>query len=175
MSDSLKNGIATIADMLAKAGMSIAGAGVILMMLHITLDVVLKKFFVSPIPMTLETVAHYYMVLAVFLPMAYVESVDKHFRVDVAEQFMSERLKRGLDVLGSIFGICFFSFLAWHSWFFAMDKFSEGEMVMSSEVLVIWPTRFLVPIGAGLYAFVLFARLIAPQGSTPRGTEQVHD
>lgn len=175
MSDKLRHGIASIADMLAKAGMSIAGAGIILMMLHITLDVVLKKFFVSPIPMTLETVSHYYMVLAVFLPMAYVELVDKHFRVDVVEPLMSDRVRRWLDVLGSLFGIFFFSFFAWHSWLFALTKFKTGEMVMSSEILVIWPTRFLVPIGAGLYAFVLFARLIAPASQPLRGTEQVHD
>ena len=148
--------------MLAKACMSVAGLGIILMMLHITVDVVAKKLFASPVPMTLEVVANYYMVLAVFLPMAYVETVGKQFRVDVGEPFMSGHVKRALDLVGRLVGIAFFGILAWHAWFYAIDKFHEGEMVMSANVLIIWPSRFFVPIGAFMYTIVLVARLIAP-------------
>ena len=56
----------------------LAGAVMLLMMLQITLDVVCKYLFNWPIPMTLETVATYYMVALVFLPLGQVTRKEDH-------------------------------------------------------------------------------------------------
>jgi hypothetical protein len=58
---------------LTHALMLIGGMGIVLMMAHVTLDVVLKNLFNAPIQGTIEISSYYYMVAVVMLPMAMVE------------------------------------------------------------------------------------------------------
>ena len=55
----------------------------IFMMGHVVLDVFMKITFNSPIIGTLETVSYYYMVGAVFLPLAVVELKKENVHVDL--------------------------------------------------------------------------------------------
>jgi TRAP-type C4-dicarboxylate transport system permease small subunit len=54
-----------------------------LMMLHVTLDVVARSLFNTPIAGTNEVVSAYYMVAAAFLPWAWIARSDGHIRVEL--------------------------------------------------------------------------------------------
>ena len=59
-----------------------ACVAVVLMMAHISLDVLLR-WIGLPIPATVTIVPHYYMLPIVFLPLALAEKNDAHITVEI--------------------------------------------------------------------------------------------
>lgn len=61
----------------------IAGLSIIVMMMHIVADVTGRYLLGTPISGTTEIVSGYYMVAAVFLPLAYVARTEGHIAVEL--------------------------------------------------------------------------------------------
>ena len=55
----------------------------VLMMLHVTIDVLSRTLFNSPLPGTGEITATYYMIAVAFLPLAWVTLRDEHVTADI--------------------------------------------------------------------------------------------
>jgi len=79
-------------DVIGKLALALAAAFLVLMALHITVDVVLRLMFGGAFPGTLEIVSFYYMVYAVFLPLAFVERRGEHIEVDAFFNLMPARV-----------------------------------------------------------------------------------
>ncbi len=128
--------------------MLLAGIMLFLMMANITADVAFKYLFNQPIAGTLELVANYYMVAAVFLPLAYVQSQQGHIRVEIFSQLMSERGTARVDVFAGFVSLIYIGFLAWTALEHAIHQTIVGE---DWEILgwnmPIWPARWLVSLG----------------------------
>lgn len=140
--------------------MALAAVALILMMLMVTLDVVGKYIFTAPVPVTLEMVSNYYMVAVVFLPMAAVELWSGHIHVELIHARLPRVGRRILDVTAHALAFLFFAMLTVFGWEVAMEKFEVGEYLMGQYSLVIWPSRFLVPLGCGLIAALLILKTV---------------
>lgn len=138
----------------------LAGVALVLMMLHVVADVIMKFVFNLPIPGTLEVVAFYYMVAAVFLPLAYVELKGAHITVDLVFDRMPRVLQRVALALGFACSAGFFSILAYQTWLDAVEAYEVGEIVMGAVALPIWPSRFVLPLGFAIIALASIIRLI---------------
>ena len=64
--------VVSLAELLRRGLMIVAGLCFCVMAIHVTADVFMKYLFRHPIVGTLESVTYYYMVAAVFLPLAAV-------------------------------------------------------------------------------------------------------
>lgn len=137
-----------------------AAVVVLLMMTHITLDVVAKYLFNYPLPGTLPIVANYYMVAVVFLPVAFVEIRKESIAVDLFYQMFPNWLKHMSTVFGTLCTISFFSILAYQSYNNAARAFGNGEFVDGTYVVITWPSRFLLPLSFISVVIVLVMRLI---------------
>ncbi len=137
-----------------------AGLALVLMMLHVTADVLGKYLFLAPIPGTSEVVASYYMIATVFLPLAYIEVQRRPIVVELFYDLLPKVLHPPLDILGTLASIAFYGFLAWQSWFIALNAYEIGETVEGAWRVVVWPSRFLLPVGLVLASFVLMLRLV---------------
>lgn len=153
----------------------VAGAGLVAMMVHVTADVLMRYFFNYPIRDTIETASYYYMILVVFLPLAFVERKSEHIEVELFVQFLGIRLRNLLYAAGRLFSIVFFSILAYASWIDAIDYARIRETPMGSD-LEIWPSRFALPIGFGLLVLAMALHAVKalmnlrqpkPQGDGP--------
>jgi len=140
--------------------MLVGGVALVLMMAQVTLDVIGKYFLASPLPVTLEMVSNYYMVAVVFLPLAAVERANGHIHVELIYSHLPRLARRLLDLLAYGLGLFFFWLLADTGWVQAWRKFQVGEFIMGSYSLIIWPSRFLVPIGAGLMVLLLALKFL---------------
>ncbi len=130
---------------LSYIGVWLAGLTTMLMMIHITVDSVLRLFNV-PIKGTVEIVSAYYMVAAVFLPIAVVELYHESISVDTIYQFLPRPLQFVcMVVVFSTSAIVYFM-LAWTSWGDSWRSFQSGEVVMGTVPIIIWPSRFLMPV-----------------------------
>lgn len=127
--------------------MWIAGVFLVLMMGHVTIDVVAKYFFNRPILGTIETVTYYYMVSIVFLPLALVELRNEHIYVDLFVRRMSGRAQMWVYLFGCIAGMIYFGGLTYQTFLDAVKASVERETVMSNYLFYVWPSRWALPVG----------------------------
>lgn len=152
----VERAIALVSDAL----MLVGGIALVLMMTQVTLDVAGKYVLNAPVPVTLEMVSNYYMVAVVFLPLAVVERRNGHIHVELLYALLP-RVARGLlDLLSCALGIFFFGLLTRAAWDVALRKYQVGEYIMGSYHVIIWPSRFLVPLGAALITLVLLLKFL---------------
>lgn len=120
---------------------------VVLMMLHVTADVLLRAVSEVGITGTLEVVSYYYMVCAIFLAFGYVELKNQHIRVDLFVQQMPRSAQVILYIVACLAGFVFFGLLAWQSMIDAIRATRSHETIMSNFLFYVWPSRWALPIG----------------------------
>ncbi|MFO7856300.1 MAG: TRAP transporter small permease [Paracoccaceae bacterium] len=140
-----------LAGGLAAASAWIAGAIMLAMMVQISLDVLLKHFLNQPIPMTLETVAAYYMVALVFLPLGQVTRREEHLEVELFTQNLAPRRLALFKLFGCLLGIAYVGVLLGEGTAEAIKMTERGEVWETATVdLQVWPARWFLPVGGGL-------------------------
>ena len=131
-----------------------------LMMVQVFADVALKYFIKKPIVGTPEIVGNYYMLAAVFLPLALVEFRNAGVSVTLFYDMMrSDRVKRLIMVLGYIGQVIFFAMLAFKTGGDAMESYHKYEIVEAQVMIYVWPGFFTLPIGFGLATLVNILRI----------------
>ena len=83
-----------LADGIANVFAYIATAVIVILTLHVCVDVASRYIFNLPLPGTTEMVARYYMVGAVFLPLAYCQIHRQHFNATLFEAFLPRTFVR---------------------------------------------------------------------------------
>lgn len=151
-------------DALSESFAFLGGLILMIIMLHVSLDVLLRFFLNMPLVGTIEISSYYYMIALVFLPLAAVERHNGHIAVELVSQHLSESAQRIMIGLVSIFCAFYYAILTWRTGLEAIEKAHVGETYSGSMQLAIWPPRFLLPIGCGLITIVLLwkaARLLS--------------
>ncbi|GGL49808.1 TRAP transporter small permease subunit [Wenxinia marina] len=149
-----------LAHLLSHLLAAIAAFALLCMMLHVVADVAGKYLLNQPIPGTAEIVASYYMVTAVFLPLAWVELRDGSIVVELFYDRVPPRFRRGLLIVAFALTAAFYGGLGWLSWQPAMHAWRIGEVVEGTWRVVIWPTKFLLPFGLALAAAIAVLRCL---------------
>lgn len=146
--------IRTIGGVLAIIG----GVAIVFMMLHIVADVAMKYLLNDPIDGTTEIVAAYYMVSAVFLPLAYVAFTSGHLVVELFTRRLRDYPLRLLIGFTGLATLAYLIFVMYHTAVEAVRRTKEGEAWETSvDLLAVWPSRWLLPIGlAAMAIYVLF-------------------
>jgi TRAP-type C4-dicarboxylate transport system permease small subunit len=140
--------------------LAVACVFLVVMMLHITADVLARGVFNSTVIGTLETVSYYHMVIAVFLPLAFVERTGENIRVDLLVQRFPRPVQLGFYVLACLIGLAFFGALTWQSAIDAWRSTMRQETIMSNFLFYIWPSRWALPIGFGACFLATFNNLL---------------
>lgn len=140
---------------LSNVFMAVGGLALALMLVQINLDVIGKYLFSHPVPATLEMVTYYYMVAIVFLPIAAIERVNGHIKVDLLVQYLPKRIATVTAAVIMWVAAAYFAALAYRTWFDAIEKFAIGEHIMGAVMISTWPARFMLPLGCGLAALLL--------------------
>lgn len=137
-----------------------AGLALILMMVHVSLDVMAKYLINFPVPGTTEIVAAYYMISIVFLPLAYIELNNKSIVVEMLYGWLPNMAKGYVDILSTLMLIGFYGFLAYLGFGLAEEAWEVREYVDGLWRVVIWPSRFLIPLGLAVACIALVLRLV---------------
>lgn len=155
-------GFVKIVDWLILALGILAGAAVVMMMVHVTANVIMIYVFRQPIPGTLAIVANYYMPLITFLPLAFVERIENHVSVEVLTQFFPLRAQNHLYGWIYVFGLIVCALLAYATWIEALDRFEVRSFRIERGVRVpTWPVRFAAPISYGMLSILFGLKFVA--------------
>jgi len=133
----------------------LAGIGLVLMMLHVTADVVLRSTGIYQMSGVVEMVGHYYMVIVVFLPLALMELQNKTVSVDVFYERFGAPMRRCCNILALLASILFYAVFAYQTALDAWRSFQSGNFSMGEAQLLIWPSKAVLPLGLGFAALCL--------------------
>lgn len=134
---------------------------IILMMVHITADVIGKFLFNAPVPATISLVSNYYMVVVAFIPLALVEKRNAHISVEVLTEFMPLRTQYHLFSWTYLVSAAVFGILAYRTGQEAMKTYEAGTFMVEQGVKIItWPSYFLLPLGTGLMTAAVIYRWV---------------
>ena len=138
-----------------------AGIIIVIMMLHVTADVVGKYLFNTPVENTLEIVSAYYMVAVIFFPLAYVSHNQGHIIVELFTRNLSTRKLAALEAIVGVVGLLFMAVFTWMGIEMAIKKTVIGEAWETADDLVeVWPSRWVLPVGCCLMTIYMFYRII---------------
>src|SRR5438067_8248722 len=144
-----------LADGIANVFAYIATAVIVILTLHVCVDVASRYIFNLPLPGTTEMVARYYMVGAVFLPLAYCQIHRQHFNATLFEAFLPRTFVRRVDGVHDLIMCLLAGLYAYCTGLAAYDATVVGERVQTAFYpLLTWPSRWLVPIGATVLCVV---------------------
>lgn len=129
----------------------VGGAAVVLMMLHVTLDVVLLNLFRISMNTAPEIVARYYMVAVAFLPLGWLTLRNQMISVELLDFMVPKWALRLSDFLIALIGVGVYGMLTYAAWLRALREMRSRSFVdLVSIELPVWPSHFLVPAGFGL-------------------------
>jgi len=158
--------------------MLIASAGLVLMMVQTVIDVIADNFFGTPIAGNLEVISVYHMVLVVFLPIAMVEWKHENIQVDLFYLMMPPWAQRLSLAVGYLICAIFFAILTRQTWIDAMASFRKNELMMAAVYVVVWPAKFILPIGFASITLVtirhFFKSLTAPLSTFVAQSTETH-
>lgn len=144
------------------AGLALLGTlGIIAMMLHVTLDVVLRSTLSISVPATIELVTRYYMITLVLLPLGWVEWKQQMITVEAFASVFGDAGVRWLDSLVALLAAGLYGIFTLATWDKAVEQFALGAYVMALDLAVpVWPTYFVLPLSFALAGLVCLIRIV---------------
>jgi TRAP-type C4-dicarboxylate transport system permease small subunit len=150
-----------ISALTSNLAMIVACAFILLMMFHVTLDVLGKYLFAVPAPATIEAVQFYYMVALVFLPFAYIARGEGHIYVELFTRRLAPRTQQFLDGVMGILTLAWVGAIAIYAGGEAITTTIDGEFQETAEgVVAVWPSRWFVPLGSGIMALAVVVKIV---------------
>jgi TRAP-type C4-dicarboxylate transport system permease small subunit len=144
-----------------------------LMMAHTAVDVAGRTIFNHPFAGTTEIVAGWYMVAAAYLPWAFIARQDSHIVVDLFTRALPPTFRYVLDVGVKILTILWVGLFTWQTWIQAIYQTRLGEVWQAAtKFILIWPSRWMLPISGGLMLIYLVLRVISDVAHGPPRVRQ---
>ncbi|MBV7410948.1 TRAP transporter small permease [Maritimibacter sp. DP1N21-5] len=133
----------------------IGALAVIAMMLHISLDVLLRNLFRYSMNTVPEIVARYYMTAVAFLPLGWLEFRRQMISVEVIEFALTPRLRRFSDASVMAIAAVIYGYLAYTNWDKALSETRVGTLVeIATYKMPVWHSFYFAPVGFTLATIV---------------------
>lgn len=141
--------------------MNVAVAIGVVMMLHVTLDVAARGLFRHGLPAVGEITASYYMIVVVFLPLAWVSYHDTHIRADLFTQLLPAKIRPAIDLMTDLLTIAYLVLIGWQGVVSALKRTATNEIYqIPGGFLPVWPARWLIPVAVAAMILATLLRLI---------------
>ena len=139
-----------VLDYIVMAAAVVAVIATIMMMLHVTADVI-GRAFGKPITGTVEIARYYYMSALSFLPLALIARDRGHIVVELFTSWMKRRSRKLLDAAVGVITLLYMCAFSWEAIELAIKKTKLREAQESGIGFIeVWPGRWFVAIGFGL-------------------------
>jgi len=147
--------IASLLSWLIAGTSTIAGIMVLLLVGHVTLDVLMRFVFETPLNSTILYVSAFYMVSIAFLPLAAVEQRDSHIAVELLAEKFPTRVQSVIHGFATLLTCVVTATVAIRTGDEALAKYLGGSFSIEAGGKVItWPTYLALPVGFGLMSIV---------------------
>ena len=147
-----------ILNRVVDGAMVVAEVAIVLMMVHITAELVSRWTFRQGLESVPEFVAFYYMTSVAFLSLAYVTRGNGQIAAEFFTQYMKPRQREVLEgVIGILLGL-FMLLLTWQLTQEAVTMTAMAEVHQGVTFnLPKWPGRWIMAIGSAIMMAFSFA------------------
>jgi TRAP-type C4-dicarboxylate transport system permease small subunit len=146
--------LATLIGTMGAAFANITSLGIIVMVLMGTIDVIGSKLFSSPLPTTYEATESL-MVVITFGGLAFVQFQKRNIKINLLVRLFPAKAQLFSELAGNLFGIAFFGALTWLSVPYFLESFKVREYAEGLVPFPIYPSKFVMLVGAGLVSLQL--------------------
>lgn len=134
--------------------LSIIGMGILIpMMLLDTVDVILRKFFNSPI-LGAHEITGFMLVILVFMNEAYTLLNDGHTVIDIVTEKLPLAVQALLRSITYLFSIFIVGLITWQSAIYGYEKWRQG-VTIATIPLKTYPFVFVVSLGSCMLCLAL--------------------
>ena len=141
---------------------SVASVLVLCLIVHVSLDVLMRYAFERPLDATILYVSAFYMVAIAFLPLGVVEENNGHIAVEVLAERLPTSLQSVLLFIATLVTTIVTAFVAVRTGQEALAKYAAGAFsIEAGGKIITWPTYFFLPAGFGLMSLVSAWKLLA--------------
>lgn len=148
-----------------RACSAVSGAALVLLAALMTTEVVLRYAVGSPLSWSMSFITEYLLLGMFFLAMSSTWRLGGHVRIDVVYTRLPARVRRWLDIGGTVLCLLFAGLLLWAGLLATHGAWLDGEIPPPGGAELSWPTwisRALLPIGAAVLVLRLIAAVLAP-------------
>ena len=135
---------------LERAGLFVAGAAFIAMMLVTVADVVMRYLFNSPLTWSFDLITNYLMAAGFFLAVSATQARRQHVNVDVLARLMPDRLRAAIMAAAGVAVVILFALIWWTGAVQFWEAWSKGLVLDGTIPWPRWPTYLLIPLGLTL-------------------------
>lgn len=132
----------------------IGGIILVVMMVLVSVDVLGRYIFNSPLHGTNELV-EFLMVGLFYFTVSHAQALRTHIRVEFLITYLSPRLRIKLDIFCHLLGLLIFALIAWQSGRAALQAWKLGETTFGVILFPLFPSKLLVPLGSFLFCLRL--------------------
>jgi TRAP-type transport system small permease protein len=145
---------AKIADVLEKIGSYVLVA----MVLLTSTDIILRKYFNSPLPFTFE-VTEYLLVIIAWCYIAFTTSKGRHVSVDTVTSHLPPKTHKIILIIGDFVTIILFGLIAWQN---VLQGINVLNIKAESAILHIpkYPFQFWVAFGAAMACIIFLFKVL---------------
>jgi TRAP-type C4-dicarboxylate transport system permease small subunit len=147
-----------------------------LMMIHVGVDVTARTAFNHPLPGTTEIVGGWYMVAICYLPWAWITRHDNHIVAGVFERIGTAWFGYWVEVAVKVLLLVYVSIFCWQTGLRAIQQTLGGEVwEIPGGFIPMWPSRWTLPVGAGLMCIYLLLRILRDVGRGYRPESEIRE
>jgi len=166
--------IESVISWLISGTATLAGIMVVMLVVHVTVDVLMRFVFETPLNSTILFVSAFYMVAIAFLPLGAVEQKDGHIAVELLAEKFPVKVQSFLAGLATLLTCIVTTTVAIRTGDEALAKYIGGAFSIEAGGKVItWPTYLSLPIGFGLMAIVSGWKFICMITGRPHGLDSL--
>lgn len=137
----------------------LAAVAVGAMMVITTADVVMRRVFEVHVKGSYVFVALLF-VFVIFFGLAYAQRQDAHISIGVVYDRLPRKARRPIEGVALVISLVLFCLVTWYSAQSAWFNFLAGDTLLGAIPVVTWPSRFAVPVGAGLLSLRFLVQII---------------
>ncbi len=140
-------------------GLVVSGILILLMSFLSTYAVGRRYLLNNPEPYSYE-ISTIFLTACVVFAISGLQRYKRHLRVDFIANYMPKNAQGILvDIVGPVLALVYVIIVTWQSLDNAIYSFNIGETSQSVWEEPLYPTKFLIPLGASWLALVLLAQL----------------
>ena len=118
-------------------------------------DVVLRYAAHRPLMWSYDFISWYPMVALFFFAISDSWRSGHHIRVDLLIRHLGTRAKAGFGLLGATVALCVIALIAYTGALQFLASWDSDERLTGVVEWPLWPSKLIVPLGAGLFALRL--------------------
>ncbi|WP_334127555.1 TRAP transporter small permease [Sneathiella sp.] len=149
-----------VITLIEKAVISLSGVCLTIIMLLITVDVVMRYVFSSPLSWSFDLISLYLATLLFFAAVSDTFRRGSHVKIDLFDKLGSVRVRAALEVIGFVSALVLFYLMFRLGVEDGIDSYVKGHVIAGAIHWPTWIPYMIVALGYGLLSLRIVVTIL---------------